>query len=301
MHSLITLVSILLPLFAGFFVRLPPLLLRRVNQALNILVYVILALIGLSLARVDNLGQQIGFVALAAGVLFVCVVGFNILALIWFGAKFPWRHSIHGSNIRQNVSLSGSLKQIGCVLLGFVFGLLLPAYWLPPESLSNYALMLLVFFVGMQLRGSGITLRQVLLNKYGVQISAVFMVSCLVAGVLFALIMPDVSVSKGLALSSGYGWYSLSGIVMTEAYGPVWGSVALVNDLAREFFALAFIPVLMRRWVGAAVGVGGATSLDFTLPVIQSSGGVEVVPLAISFGFVVNVASPILMVVFSTL
>ncbi len=62
---------------------------------------------------------------------------------------------------------------------------------------------------------------------------------------------------------------------MTEAYGPVWGSVALLNDLAREFFALAFIPMLMRRHPSAAVGVGGATSLDFTLPVIQSSGGLR--------------------------
>ena len=120
------------------------------------------------------------------------------------------------------------------------------------------------------------------------------------AGVLFAVLKPDVSLSKGLALSSGYGWYSLSGIVMTAAYGPVWGSVALVNDLAREFFALVFIPLLMRQHPSAAVGSGGATSLDFTLPVIQSSGGIEAVPLAISFGFIVNVVSPILMVVFST-
>jgi uncharacterized membrane protein YbjE (DUF340 family) len=117
---------------------------------------------------------------------------------------------------------------------------------------------------------------------------------------LFAALQPDVSWSKGLALASGFGWYSLSGIVMTEAYGPVWGSVALLNDLAREFFALAFIPMLMRRHPSAAVGVGGATSLDFTLPVIQSSGGLAVVPLAISFGFIINVLAPVLMVVFST-
>ena len=78
------------------------------------------------------------------------------------------------------------------------------------------------------------------------------------------------------------------------------GEVALLNDLAREFFALAFIPMLMRRHPSAAVGVGGATSLDFTLPVIQSSGGLAVVPLAISFGFIINVLAPVLMVVFST-
>ena len=39
-------------------------------------------------------------------------------------------------------------------------------------------------------------------------------------------------------MSSGYGWYSLSGIVITSAYGAQWGSVALLNDLLRELFAL---------------------------------------------------------------
>lgn len=88
---------------------------------------------------------------------------------------------------------------------------------------------------------------------------------------------------------------------MTSAYGAQWGSVALLNDLLRELFALIFIPMLMRRFPSAAVGVGGATSLDFTLPVIQQAGGLAVVPVAISFGFIVNVLSPFLMVVFAAI
>lgn len=300
MQSLITLISILLPLFGGFFIRLSPGAVVWVNHLLNALVYVILALIGLSLARVDNLGAQMGYIALSASVLFGCVMGLNLLALMWFDRHKPWQQHQSGSGGRQNISFKSSAKQIACVVLGFGLGLLIPAAWLPPEATGNYALMVLVFLVGIQLRSSGITLRQVLINKRGVQTSVVFMTSCLLAGLVFALLMPEVSLSKGLALSSGYGWYSLSSIVMNGAYGPVWGSIALVNDLAREFFALVFIPLLMRRHPSAAVGSGGATSLDFTLPVIQCSGGVATVPMAISFGFIVNVVSPILMVVFST-
>lgn len=300
MQSLITLISILLPLFGGFFVRLPAAGIRWVNRLLNVLVYVILALIGVSLAQVDNLGTQIGHIARISLLLFVCVIGFNLAFLMYFDRRRPWRRSLEGRNGGGGISLSGSLKQIACVIAGFALGMLLPQHWLPPAATGNYALMLLVFLVGIQLRSSGITLRRVLLNKRGVQTAACFVLSCLAAGVAFSLIMPEVSLSKGLALTSGYGWYSLSGIVMTGAYGPVWGSIALVNDLAREFFALVFIPLIMRRHPSAAVGVGGATSLDFTLPVIQSSGGIEAVPLAISFGFIVNVVSPFFMVFFST-
>ena len=77
--------------------------------------------------------------------------------------------------------------------------------------------------------------------------------------------------------------------------------MALLNDLLREFMALLFIPMLMRAYPSTAVGLGGVTTMDFTLPVIQSSGGNEVVPLAMSFGFLVNIISPVLMVVFSSL
>ena len=298
MNSLITLISILTPLFLGFFIRVPKRWLPLVDKSLGALVYLILALIGVSLSRVENLGTQMSTILGSAALLFACVIGFNLLVLMWFDRRHPWQ--VQGSGRKANVSIVGSIKQLGCVLLGFVLGKAMHDVWLPSENLGTYCLMLLVLLVGIQLRSSGITLRQVLINKRGVQTSVLITLSGLCGGLLFAALLPDVSWSKGLALASGFGWYSLSGIVMTEAYGPVWGSVALLNDLAREFFALAFIPMLMRRHPSAAVGVGGATSLDFTLPVIQSSGGLAVVPLAISFGFIINVLAPVLMVVFST-
>ncbi len=300
MDSLITLISILTPLFIGFFIRVPKQTLLWVDKGLNGLVYVILTLIGISLSQVDNIGHEIGFIAGAAALLFVCVIGMNLLVLMVFDRKWPWQNDLKGSGRKARISIRGSVQQISCVLLGFVLGRALKESWLPPESANTYALMLLVLLVGVQLGSSGITLRKVLINRRGVETFVLITVSGLIGGALFALLMPGVKLTQGLALASGFGWYSLSGIVMTGAYGPIWGSVALVNDLAREFFALMFIPLLMRRHPSAAVGVGGATSLDFTLPVIQNSGGLAVVPLAISYGFVINVAAPFLMVFFSS-
>ncbi len=105
--------------------------------------------------------------------------------------------------------------------------------------------------------------------------------------------------SQTLAISSGFGWYSLSGIIMTDAYGAVWGSVALVNDLAREFVALRWVARRVVRERSSRGGAGGVTRMDFTLPTIQRAGGVGIVPLAISFGFIMNVLSPVLMAFFA--
>lgn len=299
MNSLITLVSILAPLFIGYFVRPPKMYLVVVDKLLGWLVYVLLTLIGVSLAQVNNLGEQMRLIAQAATVLFLCTISMNLLVLMWFDRRFPWQNQLKSETEKPRISISGSMKQIGCTAVGFVLGKLFSDIWLPPESASTYALMLLIFLVGMQLGGNGITLRQVLINKRGVQAAVLITLSALVGGVIFSLLMPGVKLSQGLALASGFGWYSLSGIMMTNAYGPVWGSVALVNDMAREFFALAFIPLLMQRHPSAAVGIGGATSLDFSLPVIKSSGGLAVIPLAISYGFIMNLIPPFLMVVFS--
>ncbi|ETJ16672.1 MAG: hypothetical protein Q609_ECAC02229G0001, partial [Escherichia coli DORA_A_5_14_21] len=67
----------------------------------------------------------------------------------------------------------------------------------------------------------------------------------------------------------------LSGILLTESFGPVIGSAAFFNDLARELIAIMLIPGLIRRSRSTALGLCGATSMDFTLPVLQRTGGLE--------------------------
>lgn len=302
MHSLITLVLVLMPMFIGFAIPSNPTMTKLADKGLSYLVFVILGLIGIELSQVEGLGSQIGEIALYVTVLSILTVGTGLFALMLFDHMRPWHAKKPSVKSKAHrVSIRGSLAQVFCVAIGMIIGYLLPADYMPPENTMTALLMILILLVGIGLKGSGITLKEVLLNRRGVEMSIIFTLSVLVGGLIFALLFTDVSWAKGLALASGFGWYSLSAIVMTDAYGAVWGSVALFNDLVREFFALLFIPVFMRKYPSAAVGLGGATSLDFTLPIIQQSGGLKVVPLAISFGFIINIVSPVLMVFFSAL
>ena len=302
MNSLITLILVLTPLFIGFVIPSNPQMTLLADKGLSYLVFVILTLIGIELSQVEGLGSQVGEIALYVTVLSILTIGTGLVGLMAFDYLRPWQAKPSNTKSKEHrVSIGGSLVQVICVVIGMIMGYLLPARFMPPEDTMTAMLMLLILLVGIGLKGSGITLKEVLLNRRGVEISVIFTMSVLVGGLFFALIFTEVSWTKGLALASGFGWYSLSAIVMTDAYGAIWGSVALFNDLIREFFALIFIPVFMRQYPSAAVGSGGATSLDFTLPIIQQSGGLKVVPLAISFGFIINIVSPVLMVVFSAL
>ena len=302
MQSLITLVLVLMPMFIGFAIPSNPKMTFIADKALSYLVFVILTVIGIELSQVEGLGSQVGEIALYVTVLAILTIGAGLFGLMLFDRLKPWQAKKPVAKSKEHhVSIRGSLVQVFCVVIGMVIGYFLPIDYMPPENTMTVLLMILILLVGIGLKGSGITLKEVLLNKRGVQMSVIFTFAVLFGGVVFAMMFSDVSWTQGLALASGFGWYSLSAIIMTDAYGAIWGSVALFNDLIREFFALIFIPVFMRKYPSASVGLGGATSLDFTLPIIQQSGGLKVVPLAISFGFIINIVAPVLMVVFSAL
>ncbi|HAP80412.1 MAG TPA: hypothetical protein DCQ57_02400, partial [Enterobacteriaceae bacterium] len=191
-----------------------------------------------------------------------------------------------------------SLKLCGVVVLGFALGLTGIDVLIHATQASEYTLIFLLFLIGIQLRNNGMTLRQIVLNRRGMIVAVLVVASSLVAGVINALIL-DLPIRTALAMASGFGWYSLSGILMTEAYGPVIGSATFFNDLARELVAIMLIPGLVRRSRSAALGLCGATSMDFTLPVLQRSGGLEMVPAAIVHGFVLSLLVPLLMAFFA--
>lgn len=301
LQSLGTLCLILTPLFIGF--KLPTS--QRVNQladtGLGYVVFIILTYLGVELAQIEGLHTQILSILSKVSLLVLLTVGFGMLGVWLFDRLLPWRPVSQDTTTTKTVSMWGSFIQLMCVVVGYGIGLWLPKQWLPPNNTITILLMLLILLVGISLKNAGVSLKAVLLNKHGVLLAMVFSASVLLAGVVYAYLLPDVGVFQGLAMSSGFGWYSLSAVVMTDAYGAVWGSVALFNDLIRELFALVFIPMIMRRSPAVAVSVGGVTSLDFTLPIIQQSGGVAVIPLTISCSFLLNIISPILMLVFSML
>ena len=163
---------------------------------------------------------------------------------------------------------------------------------------SEYTLILLLFLVGIQLRNNGMTLKQIVLNRRGMIVAVVVVVSSLIGGLINAFIL-DLPINTALAMASGFGWYSLSGILLTESFGPVIGSAAFFNDLARELIAIMLIPGLIRRSRSTALGLCGATSMDFTLPVLQRTGGLDMVPAAIVHGFILSLLVPILIAFFS--
>ncbi|MGP3593180.1 lysine exporter LysO family protein [Vagococcus sp. WN89Y] len=294
------LLIILLPLITGYLIPLHHRnTLTLINKLLSWIVYVILFFMGISLAFLDNLSANLLSILHYSTVSVVVILLCNVLALLWLERSMPWRHQHQQEKLPSRIAMAlESLRLCGVVLLGFVLGLSGLDFLQHATEASEYTLIFLLLLVGIQLRNSGMTLRQIVLNRRGMIIAVVVALSSLAGGAINALLL-GLPLKTGLAMASGFGWYSLSGILLTEAYGPVIGSATFFNDLARELIAIMLIPGLVRRSRSTALGLCGATSMDFTLPVLQRTGGVELVPAAIVHGFMLSLLVPVLMAFFT--
>ncbi|NLS11376.1 lysine exporter LysO family protein [Vibrio sp. SM6] len=289
------------PLVLGYFIAINRTdVLERINQITANLVLVILSLMGLSLAALDDLANNLATIVHYAATFFFFLGAANLAILPLIDRWLP----LHSEQTQQSVPLSQmaleSLKLIFVVGGGLAVGLLLPLDLSWVETASEWILLLLLFFIGIQLRNSGLTLRQIIINKHGLIIAFVMITTSMLGGLLAGWYL-DMPWQQALAMSSGFGWYSLAGILMGDAFGPIFGGVSFSVELLRELVALVMIPLFIRRFPCTAIGYAGATAMDFTLPVIQTTGGVRCVPVAIVSGFILSLLVPVLMLFFVSL
>lgn len=289
------------PLIVGYLISISNRsLLDTINVTTSNLIYVILALMGLSLAALDNLSENLQLILQYTSVFFVCLSLANLAALPLVDKLLPIETDLSNSKLPLSSMALESLKLIVVVGSGLILGLAIPIDLSWVDTASEWILFLLLFFIGIQLRNSGLTLRQILLNKHGMIIALLVIISSMVGGVVSALIL-DINIFRGLAMASGFGWYSLAGILMGDAFGPVYGGASFLIELMRELVALVLIPLLIRSRPCTSIGYAGATAMDFTLPVIQTTGGVRCVPIAIVSGFILSLLVPVFMLFFVSL
>ncbi|GEM74424.1 lysine exporter LysO family protein [Vibrio sagamiensis] len=292
---------IFLPLVIGYLI---PVHSKKILNFINIqtsrLVLLILALMGISLAGLDNLSQNLNQIVLYTLTFFGCISVCNLIVLPIIDHLWPTisAHKHHKLPILH--MMVESLKLVFVVAGGLALGLALNIDLSWVSKVSEIILLVLLLFIGIQLRNSGMTLKQIVLNRKGATIALVVIGSSFCGGIIAALLL-DLPINHGLAMASGFGWYSLAGILIGDNLGNVLGGAALLNELLREILALILIPLLIQRYPNTVIGYAGATAMDFTLPVIQSCGGIRCVPIAIVSGFILSLLVPVLILFFVSL
>ncbi|WP_457754414.1 lysine exporter LysO family protein [Thermococcus sp.] len=160
---------------------------------------------------------------------------------------------------------------------------------------NSYEVMLyaLIFIIGVDL-GKSRGLKEIKeLGKIALILPLATVVGSLLGGLLASFLL-NVPVKWALAISAGFGWYSLTGPLLAQ-YSPVYGVVGFLANLTREILTILFYPVAIRRIPKElAVSMGGATTMDSTLPVIVKFGGSEITVIAFVHGFILTAIAPFL-------
>lgn len=200
--------------------------------------------------------------------------------------------------------MKGSLVIVGFFILGVIAGKL---GWLTIGTfgfdISFVALALLMLCVGIGVGNDLSALKSLrTLDSRLLLLPLVTITGTLAGCALVSLVMPWRSLPETLAVGSGFGYYSLSSIFITQYKGPELGTVALLANIIRELITLLGAPLLV-KFAGplSAISAGGATTMDTTLPIITNVSGKEFVILSIYHGFVVDFSVPFLVTFFCSL
>lgn len=198
--------------------------------------------------------------------------------------------------------MKGSLIIIAFFVLGIICGVM---HCLPDLSgnISFYTLCALLFSVGVTVGNNTELLKSFRqLDPRLMLLPLMTITGTLAATAVASIGLPGRSLSQCLAVGSGFGYYSLSSILITQYQGPELGTVALLANIIREVFTLLGAPLLVRYFGPLApISSGGATTMDTTLPIITRCSGQDFVILSLFHGFLVDFSVPFLVTLFSTL
>jgi uncharacterized membrane protein YbjE (DUF340 family) len=275
----------------------------------------VIVLIGSMGAKIGLDPKLIANFALFGGqalVVALCAVGGSVLVVglfeRWlFREAKDSQENVQEQELAEMIHLEESTHQqlsnamtyfiIGSLLFGTAIG-----YWFLPHGVEPYldtitawALYFMIWAVGLDLGKSGETLRKVLavgwkvlLVPLGVALGSLF--GSVLGGALLGF-----PINESSAIGAGFGWYSLSGVLLSQIYSVKIGTIAFLSNVFRELIAVMTIPFLAKR-VGplAAVAPGGATTMDTTLPLIAAAAGNHAALIGFVSGLCLSSAVPFL-------
>lgn len=159
---------------------------------------------------------------------------------------------------------------------------------------SIYALYLLMFLVGIGIGSDSNVWNTLKKMNFKILLVPMTVITGTLAGTsICSFFLNDISTLDSMAIGSGFGYYSLSSIIISKLRNETLGVMALLANISREIFTLLATPFLVKYFGKLSpIASGGATSMDTTLPVIAKYSGKEYAVIAVFSGVVLTILVP---------
>lgn len=130
----------------------------------------------------------------------------------------------------------------------------------------------------------------------------VIFIGSILGGLVIGLVL-RIPLNYAVVSTSGMGYYSLTGAVMTDYFGVEAGTYGFIVNVTRDVFSILLMPLLVRISTGSPIAAGGAGCMDTMLVPVTKAVGTELGIVALISGtiltFVVPVWLPISQMLFS--
>lgn len=248
------------------------------------------------------------------------LLGAGTVAGVLFAAKVLWKYSFRkvaplapGSDEATRQTSGGgtrfSLLIVGTFIAGIVLGIVTPAArWMEDWPLAVGALYLLMLTVGITIGSDTATLRS-LVRQPGRSLLvplATLLGSWAGVTVVWGLLQlaggRTMLWSDAMAIGSGQGYYSLSGVLLAELRGPEIGTIGLLANITREMLTVVGAAWMVKRFSPLGpICSGGATTMDVSLPGILRYCGPQYLALAVLQGVIADISVPLMVPFFAGL
>lgn len=305
MYSLLALMTI--GIFLGYLSTSYKHFISYANKIVMLCIYALLFLLGLQAGSNEMIVANI---ASLGGIALILTFG-AVLGSLWFSKLtflfFFKSHSKKEKDAKITVPSSQTKTEekawIGSlyILLTFVLGGALGmSGWIAKAAMQNdyalYALYGLLFFVGITIGGDRNAWK--VIKETNIKIVLVplgIILGSLLGTLIISFLLPSIQPQEAMAVGAGFGYYSLSSVLITQMSGEELGTIALLSNIIREVMTLIATPLFV-RYFGKLAGIasGGATSMDTTLPIITAYSGKEWAMISIFSGIVLTIIVPLL-------
>jgi uncharacterized membrane protein YbjE (DUF340 family) len=131
-------------------------------------------------------------------------------------------------------------------------------------------------------------------------VPAVVALGSILGGLISGLIL-RLNIYASMAVTAGYGWYTLTGPLMKSILGTQWAAMGFAVNFLRELLTIVTVSLMVKVDKYAPIASGGATAMDTTLPVIMRYCGSDVLVTAFSSGFALSMIAPFTIVAMASL
>lgn len=302
MQSLWLIFQLLFCLALGFTMakRIPLSIIKICFNLLPYFSYVLLIAIAFEFSQlVDELQHPLQILSTSISIAFLTSLG----AFAFCYLLFKWAGFLPSSG-RVSVDLVvKSLLNMSYAFLALAGGYCLHTglnlFDLSLQISTWHLLLVFMFMIGLDLAYSPLDRSWLNFKILLVPIGCIF--GSLFAVMLYSFWNTDISLKDLIMLSQGYGFYSMSGVVVTELRNAELGSIALMNDLFREIFAILLMYCMGWRYPRSAISAAGATAMDVTLPMVKQACGHDFIPHAMVSGFILSLLAPVMVSVLAAI